>query len=235
MHAADPKYVQTRARVEDYFDRTATRTWEQLTSDAPVSGIRATVRAGRDQMRNLILDQFPADMTGLRVLDAGCGTGALAFELAARGANVVAVDISPELIKIAENRCPGPLKSRIEFASGDMLSTRHGLFDHVVAMDSLIYYDADQIGSILAQLAPRVRSNVIFTLPPRTKMLMAMWRVGKLFPRSNRSPVMVPHTTQGIAQTARDAQAKGTLRELGQINSGFYHSAALEFSTEART
>lgn len=28
-------YDQTRARVEDYFDRTATKTWERLTSDAP--------------------------------------------------------------------------------------------------------------------------------------------------------------------------------------------------------
>jgi len=48
-------YAATRDRVEDYFDRTATKTWERLTSDAPVSGIRATVRAGRDRMRALML------------------------------------------------------------------------------------------------------------------------------------------------------------------------------------
>jgi magnesium-protoporphyrin O-methyltransferase len=29
--------ARTRDRVETYFDRTATRTWERLTSDAPVS------------------------------------------------------------------------------------------------------------------------------------------------------------------------------------------------------
>ena len=40
-------YEATLSRVETYFDRTATRAWEALTSDAPVSGIRATVRAGR--------------------------------------------------------------------------------------------------------------------------------------------------------------------------------------------
>jgi len=40
-------YESTRNTVETYFDRTATKTWERLTSDAPVSGIRATVRAGR--------------------------------------------------------------------------------------------------------------------------------------------------------------------------------------------
>ena len=46
-------YESTRNTVETYFDRTATKTWERLTSDAPVSGIRATVRAGRDRMRQL--------------------------------------------------------------------------------------------------------------------------------------------------------------------------------------
>ena len=49
------EYQATRDRVETYFDRTATKTWERLTSDAPVSGIRATVRAGRDQMRDVLI------------------------------------------------------------------------------------------------------------------------------------------------------------------------------------
>ena len=40
-------YVQRRGEIEAYFDRTAVQAWAKLTSDAPVSGIRATVRAGR--------------------------------------------------------------------------------------------------------------------------------------------------------------------------------------------
>ena len=87
------QYAATRDRVEHYFDRTATKVWERLTSDAPVSGVRATVRAGRDRMRALMLAQLPDDLRGARILDAGCGTGAMAVELAQRGADVVAVDI----------------------------------------------------------------------------------------------------------------------------------------------
>ena len=68
-------YSVTRDRVEDYFDRSATKVWERLTSDAPVSGIRATVRAGRDRMRATLLSWMPEQMHGLRVLDAGCGQG----------------------------------------------------------------------------------------------------------------------------------------------------------------
>eukprot|EP01036_Dinobryon_divergens_P040068 gene40068-52917_t len=41
--------------LQTYFDRTAVDAWARLTTDAPVSGIRATVRAGRDAMRNKLL------------------------------------------------------------------------------------------------------------------------------------------------------------------------------------
>ena len=58
-------YSTTRARVEDYFDRSATKVWERLTSDAPVSRIRQTVREGRDRMRALMLSRLPEDLRGL--------------------------------------------------------------------------------------------------------------------------------------------------------------------------
>ncbi|MCL4145752.1 UNVERIFIED_CONTAM: hypothetical protein GTU68_049658, partial [Idotea baltica] len=130
-------YEATRDRVETYFDKSATKVWERLTSDAPVSGIRATVRAGRDRMRDVMLGELPTDLRGARILDAGCGTGAMSVELAQRGAQVVAVDIAPELIKIAEARCPDHLRKNIEFHAGDMLHRSHGAFDHAVAMDSM--------------------------------------------------------------------------------------------------
>ena len=78
-------YEATRSRVETYFDTTATRTWERLTSDAPVSRIRETVRRGRDAMRAQILSRLPDDLRGARVLDAGCGTGQMTAEAAMPG------------------------------------------------------------------------------------------------------------------------------------------------------
>ncbi len=99
-------YDATRDRVEHYFDRTATKVWERLTSDAPISRIRETVRKGRDQMRDKLLSALPSDLNGVRVLDAGCGAGQMTQELAQRGADVVAVDISPSLVRIAQDRLP---------------------------------------------------------------------------------------------------------------------------------
>lgn len=218
-------YEATRQRVETYFDRTATQTWERLTSDAPVSGIRATVRAGRDQMRSMLLAQLPADLQGARVLDAGCGTGALAFELAARGAQVVGVDISPQLIGIAKSRQPAQLVSHLQFQPGDMFDADLGSFDHIVAMDSMIYYSAADIVTILEQIAPRLGQNMVFTVAPKTPLLMMMWRAGKLFPRSDRSPTMVPHSPKQLSNHF----PPGVLRDAGRVSSGFYISNALEF------
>jgi 2-polyprenyl-3-methyl-5-hydroxy-6-metoxy-1,4-benzoquinol methylase len=46
---------------------------------------------------------LPADLRGLRVLDAGCGTGWLSRYLAGRGALVVGVDISEGLVARARS------------------------------------------------------------------------------------------------------------------------------------
>lgn len=221
-------YDRTLARVETYFDQTATRTWERLTSDAPVSRIRETVRRGRDQMRDQLLSRLPGDLRGARVLDAGCGAGQLTAELAARGADVVAVDVSPRLVEIAQTRLPIDLAGRVDFRSGDMLDHRLGRFDAVIAMDSLIYYARPDLAAALHGLQVRTDGPVVFTVAPRTALLMAMWRVGKLFPRADRSPVMVPHAHAPLSRalTAREVPARLDL--LDRISVGFYISQAME-------
>jgi len=194
-------WAASRERLRDYFDRTASETWARLTSDAPVSRVRATVRAGRDRMRgNLLdwlgggnlLDWLGADLSGWRILDAGCGTGALAVEAARRGARVVAVDIAPSLVSVARERTPDDLAARIDWHAGDMLDPALGLFDHVVAMDSLIHYRAPDMVGAVARLAARSRRSVAFTFAPRTPLLSVMHAAGQLFPRSDRSPAIEP-------------------------------------------
>ena len=214
-------YRSTRDRVETYFDRTATAVWDRLTSDAPVSRIRETVRAGRDTMRALMLGRLPEDLRGARVLDAGCGTGVMAVELAARGAEVVGVDISPQLVDIARRRLPEELGGRVSFRAGDMLDAGLGRFDHVVAMDSLIYYDQPDLVRALDRLATAA-PQVVFTVAPRTPLLMAFWGLGRAFPRADRSPTMVPHAPRRLAR------AVPGLGEVGRVSRGFYISQCLE-------
>jgi magnesium-protoporphyrin O-methyltransferase len=218
-----PDYSLTRDRVETYFDRTATQTWERLTSHEKVSRIRETVRKGRDQMRALMLSRLPQDLRGARVLDAGCGTGAMASELAQRGAQVTAVDISPQLIDIAKRRLHPALATQVDFQSGDMSNPALGAFDYVMAMDSLIYYRDADIGRVIDTLSNRTSQSIVFTVAPRTAFLMAFFTLGKLFPRSDRSPTMIPHDPARLAK-----HCPGSLTKVGRITSGFYISEALE-------
>ncbi|MCE4226011.1 magnesium protoporphyrin IX methyltransferase [Methylobacterium sp. C25] len=224
-------YAARREALTTYFDRTAVEAWSRLTSDAPVSKIRATVRAGRDAMRATLLDWLPADMTGKRLLDAGCGTGALAVEAARRGAEVVAIDVSPTLIGLAQERLPaidGP--GSIDFRVGDMLDPWLGRFDHVVAMDSLIHYQTPDIVRALAELALRTDGAILFTVAPRTVLLTLMHAAGQLFPKNDRSPAIVPVTEGALRRRiGREPVLQGFgVGRTQRINSGFYLSHAFE-------
>jgi magnesium-protoporphyrin O-methyltransferase len=172
-------------------------------------------------MRAAILGRLPADLTGARVLDAGCGTGAKAAELAARGAEVVAVDVSPRLLEIAAGRLDPALTGRVRYLTADMFDPALGAFDAVVAQDSMIYYGEADLTAHLARLRERA-PLIVTSLAPRTPLLTAMWWAGKAFPRSDRSPVMVPHCP------LRLGRALPGLREVERITSGFYISTALE-------
>ena len=218
---------QYRGRLEEYFDRTALDAWAQLTSDAPVSKIRATVRAGRDQMRATLLSWLPADLTGLRILDAGCGTGALAVEAARRGAHVVAIDVSASLVNIARERMPTDLSGTIDWRAGDMMDPTLGDFDHVVAMDSLIHYRTDDIVGVLAALFARTRGSIIFTVTPRTPALMLMLTMGKIFPRADRAPAIAPADLEALARRLA-AISDVSVGRTRRVQGGFYTSQAME-------
>lgn len=223
----DADWHATRGRLEDYFDRTAFDAWAALTSDAPVSRVRATVRAGRDQMRETLLSWLPADLAGKRLLDAGCGTGALAVAAARRGAEVVAIDVSPQLISIACERAPADVRGRVQFLNGDMLDPRLGAFDHVVSMDVLIHYRAEQIAAAIAAWAGHVSTSIAFTYAPGTPLLRTARTVGRLFPKNDRAPTIIP-VSRG-ALTARLADVPGVrLGRDTRVSRGFYISQAQE-------
>jgi magnesium-protoporphyrin O-methyltransferase len=217
-----------REQVPSHFDDGAAD-YDRLVGMNP--GYHDHLRASAARMR------LPRDGAGLRLLDAGCGTGALAVAAARRGAEVVAIDLSPNLVEVARERAAqSALRGRIDWRSGDMLDAALGDFDHVIAMDSLIHYEGPDAMGALATLIPRVRSSIVWTFAPRTPLLSVMHAVGRLFPQGDRAPRIVPVAESMVRQAVatRPELAPAQVARTQLVKSGFYTSQAMELTLTPR-
>ncbi|MBR0558356.1 magnesium protoporphyrin IX methyltransferase [Ciceribacter sp. L1K23] len=232
-------YMRRTGEIEHYFDRTALDAWKRLTGDQPVSGIRATVRKGRDAMRATLVSWLPQDLSGWRILDAGCGSGVLSMELMDRGADVLGIDLSAQMVAFARQRALDrhPSGNRptgsVRFESGDMLDPRHGHFDAIVAMDVLIHYQPAEAMRVLEKMASRTSRKLVFTLAPGSRFLRTMLAAGRVFPRGNRSPSIYPVDVRALVGNlvAKPAMSSWSVGRSERIAVGFYTSQAIEVSS----
>jgi SAM-dependent methyltransferase len=101
------------------------------------------------------------------VLDAGCGTGRVAIELARRGLDVVGVDVDPGMLAEARAKAPALEWVRSDLATLDLNRT----FDVVVlAGNVMIFLAPGTEPSVLARVAAHVRGGGLvvagFSLEP---------------------------------------------------------------------
>jgi 2-polyprenyl-3-methyl-5-hydroxy-6-metoxy-1,4-benzoquinol methylase len=88
------------------------------------------------------------DVRGKRVLDFGCGEGHLATQLGRLGARVTGIDISPELIALAQRRAEmDEVQHLVEFKVWDILESApdNETFDFVVCTDALHHVDLPSV------------------------------------------------------------------------------------------
>ena len=92
--------------------------------------------------------------TGTKVLDAGCGTGRVAIELAERGLDVTGLDIDPAMLATAQRKRPD-----ITWVQGDLATTDlEQTFDIVVlAGNVLIFVAPNTEAQVLARCAAHLR------------------------------------------------------------------------------
>ena len=87
-----------------------------------------------------------------RVLDAGCGTGRVAIELALRGVDVVGVDLDAEMLELARQKAPD-----LDWRRGDLVSvdlSDVAPFDVVVAAGNvMIFLETGTEAAVVANLA----------------------------------------------------------------------------------
>ena len=97
------------------------------------------------------------DVSGLRVLDAGCGEGHVARLFASHGARVVGVDISPRLLGHArelEAREPHGIEF-LERNLGKGLPSHKGAFD--LATANMMLDDCEDLAGVLGGIADALR------------------------------------------------------------------------------
>ncbi len=115
---------------------------------------------------------------GQRVLDVGCGTGALALRMARRGAQVKAIDVSAEMLEMAARRSrEAGLDDRItlvEMGVAELDREPAGRYDVVSSGLCLSELSDDERSYTLAQalriLAPRGLLLVADEVPPRSRI-----------------------------------------------------------------
>ena len=102
------------------------------------------------------------------MLDAGCGTGRVAIELARRGHHVVGVDLDPAMLDLARNKAP-----ELAWIQGDLASTviprdigtssdsgERRLFDAAVAAGNvMIFLERGTEAAVMANIATHLRPS----------------------------------------------------------------------------
>ena len=97
---------------------------------------------------------------GGSVLDAGCGTGRVAIELARRGRDVVGVDLDPAMLDLARSKAPD-----LTWIEGDLASTivtdaagAQRQFDAAVAAGNvMIFLERGTEAAVVANIAEHLR------------------------------------------------------------------------------
>ena len=100
---------------------------------------------------------------GMAVLELGCGAGYFTKELARSGAEIVAIDVSPELLEIARSNCSVP-NVQYQIENAYQLSYDDAAFDSVVGSSVLHHLEIGKaLRDIYRVLKPA--GTIYFTEP----------------------------------------------------------------------
>ena len=125
-----------------------------------------------------LINSLGNDLSGLRVLEYGCGTGWVTTELAKRGGHVSAFDISPEAVSQTASalRSQGLLaQCSVQVMAGEKLEYDSGVFDVAIGFAILHHLE---LTSALAELhrVLKPRGRALFAEPLGSNPLINLYR-----------------------------------------------------------
>jgi 2-polyprenyl-3-methyl-5-hydroxy-6-metoxy-1,4-benzoquinol methylase len=148
------------------------------------------------QLEENTLKPHIGDLRNERVLDVGCGTGRYSIYFAEIGAQVTAVDLSAEMVAVAESKALEAILD-IEFAVSDILSFDAGESRFDLVFSSLAATHIEDLSALLAKMESLLRPNGriwISDIHPIFKMIGA--NVGYL---NNDVFYEIPHFVHSVS------------------------------------
>ena len=125
---------------------------------------------------------------GDSILDIGCGTGNHAIELAQKGYNVTALDVSPEMIKIAHDKAI-KAKVRIDFKEIEAENfTSNRMFDAAISMHQGALCLLNEYDSVWGK-DMSVLGNMSDLLKPNGKYYITVLNAIKFYKELNQNEI----------------------------------------------
>lgn len=153
-----------------------------------------------------------APLRGAQVLDVGCGGGLLSEALAREGAHVTAIDLAPDLIRIARlHRLESGLEVDYRLQSAESLATgQAGRFDVITCMEMLEH--VPDPGSVLAACATLLKpgGRLFVSTLNRTPLAFAVAIIGAEYIAR-----LLPKGTHQYREFIRPSELAAWLREAG--------------------
>jgi 2-polyprenyl-6-hydroxyphenyl methylase / 3-demethylubiquinone-9 3-methyltransferase len=143
----------------DIYDRIDSEWWG---NDSFMALLRTAINPARFRYFHGILNEnFGADLSGVKVLDVGCGGGLLSEQWATLGCKVIGVDHSGPTLEVARAHARASRLS-IEYlqASADLLPFDAQRFDVVCCCDVLEH--VEDVGKVIAEISRVLRPGGVF-------------------------------------------------------------------------
>jgi magnesium-protoporphyrin O-methyltransferase len=175
-------------RVHRYFETSGFSRWTAIYGTGDIPPIWKVIRDGHQRALDAVISWVGND-ENVTALDAGCGTGNLAIELAEHGYEVDGFDVSAPMIHFAKYINSGRTrKTPPKFTVGDIAAVEGTArtYDLVCCLDVLFHYPIEEASGMLTRLAKLSDNKLVASFALRTMMNDFWMKVGTKFHSKNR-------------------------------------------------